>query len=226
MLVKAMLESDLGKHDRPLHVNGGARGLYQFLPSTWLTLFSWFGDKYKNGKYANLAAQIKFSANKTPYVDNEAARQRILNLRFDPYISAFIKAYQIKHDEAPVLRSMTGREPNITDFYIVHFLGIPRARVFYDQLQRNPNRAAAPVMRKEARYNRQVFYRNGRARSFAEVYQRLERIIDNRLETASELSEDLLARDTCTPALTRNTPPDRPGARLRMAENALRTPKL
>ena len=211
MIVKAILESDLGRFNAPIGVNGGARGMYQFLPTTWLTVFAWYGERYKDGQYADLARAIRFDGNGNPYVNDPQVKQEILDLRSDHYIASYIKAMQVKYDERPNLRNMLGHEPTFTDYYIVHFLGIPRARVFYRNLQNNPDGAAANVLSREARYNRSVFYRGNQPRSFADVYNRLERIIESRLAGFDAVSEDVLKTQGCVKPLERNKPPLLPG---------------
>ncbi len=82
MIMKAIIESQLGLHDEPL-LGGSARGLFQFKPTTWLTLFSWFGAEFHGGIYADAARQIKFDENKNPYTDDPALTEQILALRSD-----------------------------------------------------------------------------------------------------------------------------------------------
>lgn len=202
MVVKAVIESQLGLYDKPLHIRGEARGLYQFLPSTWMTLFSWFGAQYQDGKYRELAEAVEFQG-QIPLVKDKAMREQLLALRSDHEVASFIKAMQIKNEEQPFLKDMLGREPNATDYYIVHFLGIPRAKTFYRNLEKSPDRAAAPVMKREARYNRFVFYEKRKPLSFKKVYERLDRIMGNRLEDIRTASKQILEGEQCTPALRR-----------------------
>lgn len=210
LIVKAMLESDLGRYDRPIHVDGAARGLYQFMPTTWLTLFAWFGDQYNDRQYRDLADAIRFDSRGNPYVNDQEKEQQILNLRNDYYISSFIKAMQIKHEDRPVLRNMLRHEPEIVDFYVVHFLGIPRAREFYDHLRREPDQAAADHFAREARYNRFVFYQNGQPLSFRQVYDRLDGIVTDRLEDVHEITDRLLQQENCIPPLKKDQRPAQP----------------
>lgn len=210
MVVKAILESSLGKYDKPIHVNGAARGLYQFMPDTWLTLFAWFGDRYNNGQYKGLADAIRFDGNGNAYVNDRQIESQILALRSDHHMAAFIKAMHIKYEERPVLKRMLGREPELVDYYMVHFLGIPRAKTFYKHLKSNPDNPAAPVMKREARNNHFVFYNGNKVRSFEQVYKRLERIIENRLDEVHTISDDVLANESCTPPLHKDRMPNYP----------------
>lgn len=205
MVVKAVIESNLGMYDAPLHINGGARGLYQFLPATFLAVFARFGGEYENGKYKHLADAIKMKGLEA-YVEDEDIKKEILALRSDHKVAAYMKAMQLKHEEVPFLQKALKRDISITDYYIVHFLGIPRAKTFYRYLEKQPNRSAAGIMRKEARYNRSVFYQGRKALSFKKVYDRLERILNNRLEGVHTTSQDLLIGEECVPVLRREEP--------------------
>lgn len=209
MMAKAILESDLGRYRKPINVNGSARGMYQYIDTTWLTVFSWYAHKYEGGIYADLAKAVKFDSNKKPYVEDPRTYKKILDLRHDHYVASFIKAMQIKYDEKPNLRKALGRAPTITDYYIAHFLGIPRARVFFKQLNENSNAKAADLFKREARYNRSVFYdHNNNPRNYSEVYKRLERIIRNRVAGVEAISKNLLQNESCTPPLKKGVQPE------------------
>ena len=199
LMVEAMLESNLGRYDRPIAVpSGAARGAFQFMPQTWLNLFNWFGGKIQNGKYQNLIDQMDYDPQShQASVSDDAVKQQILDLRSNPYVAAYIKAMQIKNEDGPVLRAILGREPNKTDYYVAHVFGLPRAQTFYHHMNNNPNSAAARIMSKEARYNRYLFYNNGKQMSFKQVYDRFTRLIDIREDLVRNAMIDALNDTTC-----------------------------
>ncbi len=210
LIMKATLESQMGRYDEPL-LGGSARGLFHFMPANWLTLFSWFGADFDNGIYADAAKQIRFEGNE-PYVDDPVLKQKILDLRSDHYVSAFIKGMQIRKDERPVLRTVLGREPTYTDYYVAHFLGLERAKMFYRNLRNNPKSIAAPVMTRELSdpNNYGVFYRGKTALSFRQVYDRLDRIITNILKNVDTEVKATMASHRCVPPLILQRPVRQP----------------
>lgn len=210
LIMKATLESQMGRYDEPL-LGGSARGLFHFMPANWLTLFSWFGADFDNGVYADAARQIKFDGAE-PYVDDPVLKQKILDLRSDHYVAAFIKGMQIRKDERPVLRTVLGREPTYTDYYVAHFLGLERAKMFYRNLRNNPKSIAAPVMTRELSdpNNYGVFYRGKTALTFRQVYDRLGRIITNILNNVETETQATKKAHRCIPPLILQKPQRQP----------------
>lgn len=179
LIMKAFLESRIGEFDEP-HLGGSARGLFHFMPTSWLTLFSWFGAEFQGGIYADAASMIKFDADKNTYTDDPALSEQILALRSDHYVAAFIKAKSVLHDERPLMRAVLGREPNFTDYYVAHFLGLDRAKTFFRALRQNPRAAAADTFVKESEdpNNRPLFYNGQKKLTVQQVYNRLAAKVD------------------------------------------------
>src|SRR5579863_2942363 len=69
--------------------SSSASGLFQFVDSTWLDMVHRFGDKYGVG---DLAQQISQTGNGKLVVANASSKQKILDLRRDPVISACLAA--------------------------------------------------------------------------------------------------------------------------------------
>jgi hypothetical protein len=179
LIVQAMLESALGTYNTP--PVGSARGLFQYMPATWLTVFHRYGADFQNGKYKDLVDEITLSP--TPDASSEEIKQKILDLRSDPYLSAYLKASQLKYEDGPVLRASLGRDINHTDLYIAHLLGLKQAKRFFYHYKYNPDHVAASRLSKEARYNPRLFYNSkGRALSFEQVYQTIERKVNKRYQ--------------------------------------------
>lgn len=211
MVMKATIESRMGEFNQPF-LGGNARGLFHFMPATWLTLFKWFGADYNNGVYADAVAQIKFDGNNEPYLDDPELKDRILALRYDPYIAAYIKARDIREDQRPLMRAVLGREPTYTDFYVAHFLGLERAKTFFRLLRRNPKSPAADIFTRESEdpNNKPLFYKGRKKLSVQQVYNNLGRVVSSVMAKNDRLIENHLSKNACVPPLTLEIPANQP----------------
>jgi hypothetical protein len=144
-----------------------ARGLYQFIDSTWLTMVREEGRNLGLGRFAE---QIGRDASGRPTVADPAARQQILALRDDPAVSALM-AGAFTNRNAAELRSATGRDPTEGELYMAHFLGSGGAARLINANQSNPQATAARLFPDAAGANRRIFFDQGRPRTIAEVYQ-------------------------------------------------------
>lgn len=145
-----------------------ARGLYQFIDSTWLDTMARHGDKHGLGVYAE---QIRFDERGRPRVDDPKMRQTILNMRNDARISALM-AGEFAADNKAHLESRLNKKAGATEMYFAHFLGAGGAVKFLKTMQASPDKTAAEVMPKAARANKNVFYdpATGKPRTMKEVY--------------------------------------------------------
>jgi hypothetical protein len=160
LISQASVESGLNATAR--NNSSTATGLYQFTKGTWLKMVETHGSEIGLG----VEAQNLKSGN-TSSVD----LSNILNLRNDPAISAQLAArYAVDNAKALEAQGHTVTSP--TDLYLAHFLGSNGAARFLDGLKSNPNGAAANLLPSAASSNRAIFYNNGSARSFAEIYQK------------------------------------------------------
>jgi hypothetical protein len=209
MIAKAIVESRLGVYDKPIGVNGSARGVFQFMPATWLSVFSAHAALYKNGKYAALAQEVQFDRKGVPYVTDKDKEREILELRSDPYVASFLKAVYLRDVETPQLQKLLGRAPQAVDFYMLHLLGLPRTTTFFNKLEKTPNAAARTTFRREARYNRGVFYNSkGRARTYQQVYEHLGALMQNYIDLVQKAGTDAEKDGACvTPLRAGQTPP-------------------
>ena len=144
-----------------------ARGLYQFIDSTWLTMVREEGRNLGLGRFAE---QIGRDSSGRPTVADPAARQQILALRDDPAVSALM-AGAFTNRNAAELRSATGRDPTEGELYMAHFLGSGGAARLINANQSNPQATAARLFPDAAGANRRIFFDQGRPRTIAEVYQ-------------------------------------------------------
>jgi hypothetical protein len=143
-----------------------ARGLYQFIDSTWLTMLR---DEGRNLGLSQFASQIGSNANGQPVVADASARQQILALRDDPTVSALM-AGAFTNRNAQSLRSSTGRDPTEGELYMAHFLGSAGAARLISLNESNPQGTAARAFPEAANANRRIFFDQGRPRTVSEVY--------------------------------------------------------
>ena len=146
--------------------SSSARGLFQFIDSTWLTMMREEGRNLGLSRYAE---QIGRDGSGRPTVADPAARQQILALRDDPAVSALM-AGAFTNRNAAELRSATGRDPTEGELYMAHFLGSGGASRLINLNQTNPQATAARMFPDAAGANRRIFFDQGRPRTIAEVY--------------------------------------------------------
>jgi Transglycosylase SLT domain len=161
-----------------------ATGLFQFISNSWLGLVQRFGEKYGIGA---LARQIGTDSAGRLVVPDAMARQRILDLRKDPKLSAALAAEQTRLNEDS-LEAALGRAPSSAELYLAHFLGATGAVTFIKSAALGDSTAAADLMPEAAAANRGVFFdASGRARSLGEIYQAFSDRIDGEAQRFSTL---------------------------------------
>lgn len=148
-----------------------ARGLFQFIEQTWLSVVR--SDGAKAGLEKEAAA---ISGGRGRFTVNDSAmRQRILALRNDPELSARFAAVLARQNHDSLAKSI-GREPTQGELYMAHFLGAEGARKLIAGAAATPGASAAAQFPNAARANTSIFYdRAGHARSLSQVYARLTR---------------------------------------------------
>jgi hypothetical protein len=158
-----------------------ATGLFQFIEKTWLNVVNNFGARHG----------LKKEADAIVWVDDElvvrdpAERERILDLRREPYLSALLAAEMLKRDAARISRRI-GRDLSHGEVYLAHFLGPDDAERFMEKVVEEPNSVAAKLLPKPAKANKPIFFANAgrkaKGRSVAEVHQKFQSMMDLRLE--------------------------------------------
>jgi hypothetical protein len=147
-----------------------ARGLFQFIESTWLGTMKESGAKYGFGTQA---AAIDKVGEGQYTVRDPAMRAQILKMRDDQRISALMAGALANHN-AEGLSGSLGRQPTSGELYIAHFLGLAGAKKLITIKEAQPNASAASAFPAPAKANRSIFYdRHGRAKSTATVYASL-----------------------------------------------------
>ena len=147
-----------------------ARGLFQFIESTWLGTMKEAGPQY--GFATQAAAIEKVGAGKY-VVRDPAMRAQILKMRDDPRVSSLMAGALANHN-AEGLTPTLGRKPTSGELYIAHFLGLNGAKKLITLKDGQPNASAAAAFPEAAKANRSIFYdRQGRAKSVEAVYASL-----------------------------------------------------
>lgn len=146
-----------------------ATGLFQFLDQSWLLTLKRHGAKHGFGNYSSM---IETNSEGRAFVSDPMMRANILNLRYNPKISALMAA-EFAKDNAAYIRARTGIEPQTGDLYAAHFLGAGGAAELINAAMDTPNIKAASLFPAAASANRNVFYRDGRALSASEVLEGL-----------------------------------------------------
>jgi muramidase (phage lysozyme) len=169
LMQKANTESSMNPDAKAK--NSSATGLYQFIDKTWLQMVRDHGEKYGLKSYAKCIDD-------NCHVDNNSMRQKILDLRKDPKISACMAA-EYAVENANILESRVGDIAEIgkTELYLAHFLGPTGATKFLQAMHDNPDTRAAQIFPNEARRNHNVFYDadTGKARTIKDVYAMFNR---------------------------------------------------
>ena len=141
-----------------------AAGLFQFIEQTWLSAVKKYGDQHGLESFAK---DINRTASGKLEVADASRKDAILNLRFDPDVSASM-AGELTKENAGYLSNKIGREASSTELYLAHFLG-PAGAV--KLLSAAANTKAADLLPAAARANTNVFYEDGRAKTVAEIIQ-------------------------------------------------------
>jgi hypothetical protein len=147
-----------------------ARGLFQFIESTWLGTMKEAGPQYG---FTVQAAAIEKVGDGKYVVRDPATRAQILKMRDDPQISALM-AGALANRNAEGLAPALGRKPTSGELYIAHFLGLNGAKKLIALKQSRPGASAAAAFPEAAKANRSIFYdHHGRAKSAEAVYASL-----------------------------------------------------
>lgn len=172
LLAQARLESGLDPDAKAR--TSSATGLYQFIDSTWLQTMDRHGSKYGLGWAAD---QI----NPGGGVGNAGTRSQLLSLRYDADVSALMAA-ELARDNSAGLKGFLGREPDATEMYLAHFLGLGGAQKFLGAYRTDAGQSAVALMPKAASANRPIFYDGGRARSVAEVMSLMQTKVSSAMD--------------------------------------------
>jgi hypothetical protein len=164
-----------------------AVGLFQFISSTWFEVVRSFGPAH--GLLAE-AQSIENAAGKLS-VPDETMREHILGLRRNPYISALMAAEMMKRDKAKI-EARLGRKLSRSEFYMSHFFGVDSASKFIALVDDTPKKSAPDAFPAAAKSNKSLFFtkdgKKTRQLSVAEVYGKIDDMIDKRLNRYGDVS--------------------------------------
>lgn len=150
------------------NAGSSARGLYQFIDSTWLETVDRHGAEHGLGAAAEA---ITRDSNGKPVVTNPVIRRQILALRDNPEVASLMAAEFTKDNQA-TLETTLGRSVGNTELYMAHFLGASGAGKFLSKLDAAPQARADTLLPHAAQANQAVFYQAGRALSVDQIYDR------------------------------------------------------
>jgi hypothetical protein len=164
LLATAQVES--GLNPQAGAPTSSARGLFQFIDTTWLATMKQYGPELGYGRYADA---ISADGSGGYFVRDPTLRSEILKLRTDPITNA-VMAGAFTKANAAALSERLGRSPSEGELYIAHFLGAGGAAHLITLAANNPDARAADFFPNAAQANRSIFYdRGGAARSLAQV---------------------------------------------------------
>jgi hypothetical protein len=146
-MAQARLESSLDPKARA--ATSSASGLYQFTNATWLQTLQKHGDR--------LGGVGQGGASTLAVLSDPSARAQLLALRSDPEASAMMAA-SLAADHQDALSGMLGRQPDASELYLAHFLGIEGAGKFLSALSTNPDQSAVALLPRAAGANRAMFF--------------------------------------------------------------------
>ncbi len=146
--------------------SSSATGLFQFINQTWLQMVKNHGSDYGLEKESG-AISI---TNGRAQVDDPALRKKILDMRYDPVLSAAMAAEFTAGNKDYLARKLGGNIGS-TELYLAHFLGAGGAARFIEAMRADPSASASALLPEAAKANPSVFHdRSGRARSLEDVY--------------------------------------------------------
>ena len=148
-----------------------AAGLYQFKSGTWLEAVKTHGEKYGIETDALQVEHIVTSEGELHPVIGDPVYQHVLDLRYNPRISALLAAEHVKVNMRQLLSSLD-RDPGRTDLYLSHFFGTSGAISFLKALEKHPDKIAGNIFPGPAQRNKNIFRMQGsNPRTVAEVYE-------------------------------------------------------
>lgn len=128
-----------------------ARGLYQFIESTWLEMVKAHGASH--GINAN------------------QSKTELLKLRDNPDLAAKMAGEFAASNKAYLEKNWNG-DVGATEQYLAHFMGAKGASDFLNTRDNDPNATASNLFPSAAKANKNIFYnsKDGQSRTLHEVY--------------------------------------------------------
>lgn len=192
LVLKALMESDYGHFE--VAANSSARGIFQYIESTWLVLMHRYGEKIGYKHYADAITYNEKAKTAELNGSAEHLRGEILALRFDEEVSALIKAHQIIEETDVIQSYKRGKAVTATDHYIAHMLGLYVMKDFYMLIDRRspitPARYSSnPHMREAAATNRSFFFKGGAPITASQSYKIFEQRVEREFRKITQMKQ-------------------------------------
>lgn len=203
LMEKASVES--GFRTDVKAATSSATGLYQFIDSTWLTTLKKHGGEHGLGQYADA---IKTRPDGRPYVADPDMRNKIMELRKDPNVSALMAAEFTKGNQEYLEANVDKGKIGPTELYMAHFLGAGGAAKFLNGLHDSPNRQAKYLFPEAAAANKAVFFdrETGKPKTLKEIYDRFAKKFDEVGGPAAAAATDRVRRQDMPDGFTTQMP--------------------
>ena len=182
-----------------------ATGLYQFIDSTWLTTLKEHGADHGLGQFANA---IQTRPDGRPYVADPDMRNKILELRKDPNVSALMAAEFTKENQDYLEENVDKGRIGSTELYMAHFLGAGGAAKFLNAMHDSPNRQAKDLFPEASAANKAVFFdkETGKPKTLKEIYDRFAKRFDEIGGPAAPAVADRIRRQDMPDGFTTQMP--------------------
>lgn len=154
LLAMCAQESGLGNRNEAKTSTG--RGPFQFLEQTWLYMVKNHGHRYNMGEEA---AKISVGKDGRMEVDDPVAKQQILKLRYNTYLSAAIAGEMLQLSREGIEKAIK-RPMSTEEMYLSHVMGEGGARKLLLLADgKKKNERADRYFRKAAQANEGLFYK-------------------------------------------------------------------
>jgi hypothetical protein len=167
-LMRAMAGVESSFDAKAKATTSSATGLYQFIEATWLSNVESHGHKYG---LAGLARHIRRGPLNQPIVDDARMRDKILALREDIRLSAYLAA-ELTIDNTRRLEKLLARPVTGTEIYLTHVFGVTSAARFLKLAESAPGTIGAEIFPKEAKANPGLFLRRGKPATLGQIQRR------------------------------------------------------
>jgi hypothetical protein len=160
LLRQAEIESGLNPDAKAR--TSSATGLFQFTEGTWLKSLQIYGARHGLNQASNAISSNSMTGSE---------RAALLDLRRNPEIATRMAA-EYAADNARYLKSSGHDAIGPTELYLAHFLGPQGASRFLDGYKNTPDSSAAMALPRAAESNKTIFYKDGRAATYREIYNK------------------------------------------------------
>ena len=160
LLRQAEIESGLNPDAKAR--TSSATGLFQFTEGTWLKSLQLYGARHGLDQASSTISSNAMTSSE---------RAALLDLRRNPEIATRMAA-EYAADNARFLKSSGHEAIGPTELYLAHFLGPQGATRFLDGYKNSPDGSAAMALPRAAESNKPIFYKEGRAATYREIYNK------------------------------------------------------